>query len=329
MTKKISITVFMALLVCSCNQTFEPNGSYEDRMIVFSILRTESDTQYVRVYETYDPNLHNPLTHTTDTEITDATVLVSDGTDTIAFHDTVITRYDTTTLYGKYLHTYTAYHFVPKANTTYTLSISSPTKGNVSAHVSTFPSGAVYASNKIYQTLAAPQSSEADTSIIVTVQLSSEVPAYMVRLMLKYRQYVSGQWVLSLVEVPIEVVEGVSYNDYLPTYPSVMRRGQYATMYAGQERISFSKDAYIALVKNLKYTIGPSKIEFDGAYFILNQFDQNVYSYFSATNQVSDNISIRLDQIDFSNIQGGYGLFGLSTHSESFYLKLPIDIDVQ
>lgn len=322
-------TALTALAFISCNQVFEPNGKYEERLIVFSVLRSSSDTQYVRVYSTYDPSSNNPLSHSTDTEVTDAVVTITGGIDTIRFRDTLVVRADTTTLYGKYLRTYVAYKFKPKPNVSYTLTADSPTKGKVTSTITAFPLGTIGTSGNVQSTLTSPQSPTSDSAINVVAQLALDVPAYLTRFILRYKEYVGGVWVVREKEVPQYIRKGSSFNDFTPYYPEIMVRGQNATgSFAGQELVYFRKDAYIATVRLLKYTIGPSRIEFDGAYFVLDQMNQSLFSYYSATNQTSDKISIRLDQIDYSNIEGGFGLFALKTYSESYYVKLPIDIDV-
>lgn len=51
------------------------------------------------------------------------------------------------------------------------------------------------------------------------------------------------------------------------------------------------------------YKIFPAKI------FLL-LYDKNLSSYYASTNGFLDDFSIRIDEIDFSNIEGGLGLFG-------------------
>lgn len=327
---KKTIGILAAILfLTSCQQTFEPNGKYEERMIVFSVLRSSTDTQYVRVYSTYDPSTNNPLTHSTDTEVTDAVVTIVGGTDTIRFHDTLVVRKDTTTLYGKFLRTFVAYKFTPKPNVEYRLRAASPSKGTVTSTITSFPIGSVFALGNAQSTLSTPQSPTSDTSIRIQVQLALNVPAYLTRFILRYKEFVGGVWVIREREVPQYIRKGTTFNDFTPFYPEIMLRGQNSTgLFAGQETVSFTKESYMATVRLLKYTIGPSRIEFDGAYFVLDQLNQSLFSYYSATNQTSDKISIRLDQIDYTNIEGGFGLFALKTYSESYYVKLPIDIDV-
>ncbi len=47
-----------------------------------------------------------------------------------------------------------------------------------------------------------------------------------------------------------------------------------------------------------------------GAEVFLLVYDKNLTSYYASTNTILDDYSIRIDEIDFSNIDGGLGLFG-------------------
>ena len=46
-----------------CQNSFNPKGPYEEQLVVYSVLSTRSDTQYVRVYATYNPPGFDPHYH--------------------------------------------------------------------------------------------------------------------------------------------------------------------------------------------------------------------------------------------------------------------------
>ena len=39
-------------------------------------------------------------------------------------------------------------------------------------------------------------------------------------------------------------------------------------------------------------------------------FDRNLSGYYASVGKIGDSFSIRLDEIDFSNVEGGFGVFG-------------------
>jgi hypothetical protein len=38
--------------------------------------------------------------------------------------------------------------------------------------------------------------------------------------------------------------------------------------------------------------------------------DRNLSAYYSSVAKIGDSFSLRLDEVDFSNIEGGFGIFG-------------------
>jgi hypothetical protein len=72
--------------------------------------------------------------------------------------------------------------------------------------------------------------------------------------------------------------------------------------------IFFSRPVYIAFQKNLIAQYGGFRLT--SATFILTQVEANLYNYYSLANGFLDPYSVREDQPDFSNIVGGFGVFG-------------------
>ena len=54
------------------------------------------------------------------------------------------------------------------------------------------------------------------------------------------------------------------------------------------------------------------------------QCEQNVYNYYNTVNEFRDPVSVRLDEPDYSNVSGGWGMFGAYT-LDSLTYTLPHD----
>ncbi|HEX9829358.1 MAG TPA: DUF4249 family protein, partial [Bacteroidota bacterium] len=78
-----------------CDDTINPSAAFIPRMAVYSVLTTQSDTQFVRVYASYNPDDNNPENNPDELSVTDATVTITDGSTTYTFRDTTIARPDT------------------------------------------------------------------------------------------------------------------------------------------------------------------------------------------------------------------------------------------
>ncbi len=100
-------------------------------------------------------------------------------------------------------------------------------------------------------------------------------------------------------EVPVEYVEQ-NGNDF-PVYAGVSgEKGGYFSLNALKKAMTKLSDGY------------PVKNEF--RIFLLNVeltiMDQPLAAYYSATGNFNDQFSISLDRIDYTNVEGGLGIFG-------------------
>ena len=83
-------------ILSSCKDNFNPAAPFTPRMVVYSVLSNATDTQYVRVYTTYNPANNNPLNNPDENPVTDAQVTISDGSMSLTLHDTTLDRPDKT-----------------------------------------------------------------------------------------------------------------------------------------------------------------------------------------------------------------------------------------
>ena len=102
------------------------------------------------------------------------------------------------------------------------------------------------------------------------------------------------------VEVPISYYE--KNTVYTPIYP----------IHQKQNSISYEKAALSRAIMNLAKGAANSNDYAIGKFakFKLKIYDKNLTFYYSSTNQQAGEYSVSLEQSDFSNIDGGFGLFG-------------------
>lgn len=82
-------------MICSsCDDSFSPGGPEVRKMVVYSVLTSNSNVQYVRVYCNYFLEVSNPLNNIVDNPVKDATVTISNGLTTHIFRDTLVTPID-------------------------------------------------------------------------------------------------------------------------------------------------------------------------------------------------------------------------------------------
>jgi hypothetical protein len=143
------------------------------------------------------------------------------------------------------------------------------------------------------------------------VTLSLEAAGYIPRLTIEF-QVVSTGAVLER-EVPL-LLRTPDEENKNPVYPDIMRAEA-----ASQKRfvIAYSLRAYAYTLRKIREEF--AEVSFRGAHCYLVQTDQALYVYYNIANGFRDSYSIRMDQPDYSNIEGGLGVFGAFNVDETWY----------
>ncbi|MBI4535242.1 MAG: DUF4249 family protein [Ignavibacteriae bacterium] len=296
------ITMILFLqIVSGCHQTFDPYGAYEPKLVVYGILSSRSDTQYVRVYSTYPPGV-NPATLPNANQVTDANVVVAEGDSTFEFRDTTIMSRISTGA-GTPIRIHVAYGFPIIQDRFYRLLVSSPSLGTVTSTTRSLRAGSFSLLNK--SVLSAPALSN---TIDILVSPGGNVRAYIIRFYIIYEILNGNSWEERTIEVPITLGEAG------PVFPRPIPRGGGSPGYLpGTEIIFFSTAAYATTVQQLtaQYPAGTLRLKY--ARFIYTQMDDAIYAYYNVVNGFPDAGTLRLDEPDFTNIVGGLGIFGTTT----------------
>ena len=316
----------------SCEESFSPSPQFEPRMVVYSILSTDKDTQFVRIYSTYNPSGNDPLTNPEEVPVTDAKVTVTsqDGT-RYEFHRIDIERPDKSR-YPSNIKAYFAYPFRPEKGKTYTLTASSPTGGTATAGITVPGRGAVEPYND--GVLISPFDSRyIQLDYGAAAKLSPEAKAFLVRIYVDYLSPVGGGYERKRFEVPISRAVISCINDkYKDTFPKPTLRT--TPEYAGlgiksEEKITFRRRAYAGKLLLMRDIEGAG-LRFVQAVLYLVQFDTQLWNYYSVANSYPERYSIRVDEPDYTNIKGGLGVFaGVAVDSTVFPLPERIFIPTE
>jgi hypothetical protein len=282
------------VLVVGCEEPFSPQGPFLDRTVVYSLLAARSDTQFVRVFRTYYPPNDNPYEVDWETPDTSAEVVLSDGTQPVSLHDTVLTRGD-----GSSVHTYVVYPFHVEPGQRYSISVTAPGHEEVVSSTIVPGGGSVLIQN--FGALSDLQSHLFE-NLYMEVDVSPQAAAFIPRLTVEFQVYSTGA-VLER-EVPLDLLTPDEENKN-PLYPDIVPVGL-----VGQTSyyFTYSLHAYAYALRKIIADYG--EVYFRQANCYLVQTDQALYVGYNIANGFRDAFSIRMDQPDFSNIKGGLGLFG-------------------
>jgi hypothetical protein len=312
----IGIAILFIFAMMGCDDSFSPKAPFQPRMVIYSVLSAESDTQFVRIYSTYDSPNNDPTTNLDEKPVTDATVTISDGATTYALRDTVIPRPDKSR-YLRDIHAYYVYPFRPQPNRTYKLLASSPVNGAAEATLKMPGHGSISVLSP--SLLADPWFGEG-SYVSVQLGISPNTKGFRVLFFVEYEGFGAKGWEVHRREVPASMITvNCLYLEYAISFPKVVGRltplGR-----SGFEGYAFGRFAYrrsVEIIRGSYYDI-----RFRNAVFYLIQFDENLYNNYQTANAYQDRYSTRLDERDFTNVKDGLGVFGGFT-VDSLYYQIP------
>ena len=283
-------------------------------MVVYSFLRSDSDTQMVRVYSTYNPADNNPSNNNNEIQVSDAQVSFVQGSTSYQLRDTVIERADKSRYTSDILLYYIA-PFRPQKGKAYTLNVVSPTYGAAISNIVIPDSGRFTLIGSDFLQLYNPWLT---SSFVARGTLAPQTAAYIVRFYLYFLTDTPQGTVEKRVEVPRKLgyfCEG-PYEIYEPTYPSIVQKSVSTNNFG----VGFEANAQqITVFNTVRFE---SNVRYLRAVIYLTQFDGPLYQYYTFVNQYRDRVSVQTNEAEYSNIQGGIGVFGSMT-VDSTVIPLP------
>jgi hypothetical protein len=296
---------FMAF-TAGCNRPFSPKGPYTDNLVVYGILTNRSDTQYVRVYSTYNPAGFNPLAQTSDNALGGADVVVTGDAGPFAFSEITTQRLDKSR-YTDDILAYASYPFLVQAGNTYALSVTAEGFGGVTATVTVPKRGRIQFLNPYVLNGIGSE----EENIVVYGWILELTYGVMMQMHLFYDVLEGNRWVTHRQELPdtrIVLPDGSS-SFFFPT----VRRRQTSGVVKNKEvneMFVFDKLAYLKKVGEIMSRYPAGAVHIRRVLAVLTQVDRDLYAYSKRVNGFEDPFSIRTDLPDYTNITGGHGIFG-------------------
>ena len=290
----------LALFLLSCNHPFSPKGPFEQQLVVYSVLSSARDLQFVRVYTNYDVSGFDPFENASDRAVAGAQVTVTGARGTYVFRDTLLPRSDT----SRYKTPITAYvaNWQPEPGQTYTLVVNAANVGSTSATVTLPGRSQTFSWYPGTQILDYPDSNKTITYFYAYTRVPQLTKVYTFQLVIDYVVLTDAGWQNRSIEVPVWASDASFQGT---TYPSLQTAYGYASG-------SYTKYAYVSTLIRVS-TQYSNRLTFKRIVFRLLQLDGNWYNYYNTVRRFQDPYSIRLDEPDFTNLSRGYGLFGAYT----------------
>lgn len=287
--------LFFVTLLSGCENSFDPKKNYQEKYMINLVIKGDSVNQLAVVSKSYDVPGYNPAENGVSPFVSGARITIAS-----TFYDLAYTFKDTvsTEIGGKYgspAPVYKLSQMKARSNDTLTLLATMP-DGTVLSSKCVVPRDLDFRLSKQY--ISTITSNPLEKAL--TIQWSAS-PDYIFvpRLTLYYATDKNGVVKGYKKEIPLKYVDVEGTQK--PLYPGVTRDKILVYEYPAINKVMLD----ISEGDNDKY----SYVIQDAILEVL-VMDKNLGNYYGSTEGFLDDYSVRLDEVVFSNIQGGLGVFG-------------------
>ena len=301
--KTLSLLILISLLFISCEEDFNPYGDYFERFAFTCILKSDQQYQTATLFRSYRPDGYDPSTYTEDPSVIGADIRVWYNDSVFVFRDTSEVRIDT----SRYKTPFRYY---------YNNKFSVGNRKTIELEV-LLPNGKRLRSSSVTpgQISFDDQSDAlipAGTSQIIQIQWNTleEGTYFAPRMVIRYKQNINGEIVDKTKEIPTKYIN--QDNTLVPFFPQPSAS---ATVIYELEAISKALEEISEGDPNKQNFSIYQRVAFSTA-----ALDLPTSRYVSSTSGSIDDLTVNVDVSDYTNIEGGFGLFG--SYSSRSYTRL-------
>ncbi len=295
--KKVFLFIIFSVLIIlniSCEENFSPKTDFVQQYALFCIVNGDTSYQSAFVEKSYDVNGLDPLSYSGNTFVKNAAIKIKyNGADYILrdtssiINDKEIDFYFTDSLKPDPNKSMSITAVLPDG-TTLEGSTVTPKSANLSFQYQE-ESSDTYIEQKSEGLFFIWHISGNDTTGIL----------FLPELKINYYKVENGLNVYSEKKVPISYFR--NGDEYLPNYPIV----------TSANTLNFEMDAINRAMNEISQgDPDKSKYYIIDADFDLLLLDNNLAPYYLTIQTFLDGFTVILDQLDYSNIDGGYGVIG-------------------
>jgi len=283
----------LALINYSCDQSINPNAPFRERFILNGIMRSDTSYQIVTLTHSYQPEGYDPKEYVDDPAINNAEVNIYYDNKLYHLRDTVVARKNSSR-YGDSVH----YYYNPDLK---------PGPGKVIEIDALLPNGLLLQSESKTPDIPAFGFFDYNSDELIPPAFGTTIKVdwqdvadvlYAPRLNINY--YVGGgDTTIHHKEVPLFYYSsGGTLN---PVYPTPGRKH---FIEVDIETIKQALNEIPTEGKTKKqYSIKDMSLE-------VIVYDEYLSTYYSSIQLGLDGFTVKLDNPDYSNIKGGFGIFG-------------------
>ncbi|OGU62946.1 MAG: hypothetical protein A2V66_10100 [Ignavibacteria bacterium RBG_13_36_8] len=290
----LSLLIVAAFALCTCEEDFNPYGDLRNNYILNCIISNDTTIQFATITHSYMVENVNPLSYTTDPVVEGADIRISFDDSARVFSQSTKERTDQ----SRYT---TPASFYYSAN----FNVVSDKRYVIDAHLS---NGIRLRGETTTPPPVAFDPWRCDTLIPSVgkdwVGVYWNIPRQDLYVSSVFKVYYfkrdeNGIAVRYSKSVPVKYIQ--QGNEFVPHFPEP----SYASM------IYVEVDAFTRALQEISEG-DPNKENYIILAFILEVriYDENLTSYYAAQREVPESFTLKLDESDYTNIEGGLGVFG-------------------
>jgi len=300
---KILLINLLLFTFISCEEDFNPYGDYIEKFAFTCILKSDQHFQTATLFRSYRPDGYDPLAYTEDPSVIGADIRIWYNDSVFVFRDTSVTRVDTTR-YKTPLRYYYNDNFVVGYRKPIELEVLLP-NGKRLRSSSVTPDQIDFNDESA---VLIPSGTKQIVQVIWNIQDAETY--FLPKMTFRYKQNINGQIVEKSKDVPIKYVD--QSGDLVPVYPVP---SALVTVVYDLSAITKTLEEISEGDPNKQgYSIYQKLI------FTVTALDLPTSRYVSSTSGTIDDLTVSVDVSDYTNIEGGFGLFG--SYSMQNYTKL-------
>lgn len=292
---KLIFLIPFVLTFISCDEDFNPYGEYQEKFALTCILKNDDNFQTATLFKSY-------LTPPVDPAVTGADIRIWYNDSVFVFRDTSFARTDTSRYKSPFRFYYNK-EFRVGNEKHIELEVLLP-NGKRLRSASVTPKALTFSNE------SATGIPSASNILYFEWNAFNTGTYFLPNLTIRYKQNVNGEIIEKRKVVPSEYVD--VNGELVPVYPSPIA----APIYIYQ---------LTAVTKALQeISAGDSEKQNYSVYqkldFSVTSYDDPVSKYVSSIGGSIDDLTVSVDVPDYSNIEGGFGLFG--SYSKKNYTRL-------
>ncbi len=289
--KKYLTIIFAFLILVSCEENFEPFGDLKVKYALNCIIRGDTTFQVATLTKTYANDNYNPYSNTKDPGVSGALIRIWNGDSVVTFRDTTFLRSSD----SKYQTPYKAYYTKKFELVGNKLEIEAILPNGVRLSSQTdLPNPIKF----IYVDKVVPPKTKSYVEFIWNPGLIDN--AYLTQVSIYYYMKDDPQKKVRLAYVPARYYERDGKLFTINPKPNNENKLEIdvETINKTMELISdgdSNKSNYVIL----------------GPYLEVASFNKNLSAYFNSIVRANDAYTVNLNEIDYTNITNGIGIFGV------------------